>query len=185
MTETPTSEGVADMLSRVELKDHRVGLQLYPDKDHSKLIAAIASRGAVVEPVLPYVYDAQAADANIVSAIDEMNQGRVDAIALTSSGQVRRLIDVAKEHGLDEQLRTGLARAPKCVGWSCCLRRVEGEWPAHGYLSCQRCLLHEATDQRDGIGAQQIAPTHGARLDVNVPQRLSFTIELISYVAPE
>jgi uroporphyrinogen-III synthase len=112
VTETPTSEGVAEMLSRVELKDHRVGLQLYPDKDHSRLVTAITSRGATVEPVLPYIYDAQAADANIVSAIEEMNQGRVDAIALTSSGQVRRLIDVAKAHGLGEQLRAGLAKTP-------------------------------------------------------------------------
>lgn len=112
VTETPTSEGVTDMLSRHELKDHRIGLQLYPDKDHSKLVTAITSRGATVEPVLPYVYDAEAADANIASAIDEMVQGRVDAIALTSSGQVRRLIDVAKAHGLDEQLRAGLAKTP-------------------------------------------------------------------------
>lgn len=112
VTETPTSEGVAEMLSRVDLKDHRVGLQLYPDKDHSELVGAITSRGAIVQPVLPYVYDAQAADANIVSAIDEMVQGRVDAIALTSSGQVRRLIDVAKAHGLEEKLHTGLAKTP-------------------------------------------------------------------------
>ncbi|WP_424631479.1 uroporphyrinogen-III synthase [Bradyrhizobium sp. SYSU BS000235] len=112
VTETPTSEGMADMLSRHALKDHRIGLQLYPDKDHHKLIAAITSRGATVEPVLPYIYDAEAADANIVSAIEEMVHERVDAIALTSSGQVRRLIDVAKAHGLDEQLRAGLAKTP-------------------------------------------------------------------------
>ena len=36
--------------------------------------------------MLPYVYDAQAADANIVTAIDEMAQGRIDAIALTNLG---------------------------------------------------------------------------------------------------
>jgi uroporphyrinogen-III synthase len=112
ITETPTSEGIAEMLSRVDLKDHRVGLQLYPDKDHGKLIAAIASLGANVETVLPYVYNAEAAEANVVSAIDEMANGRVDAIALTSSGQVRRLIDVAKAHGREEQLRAGLANTP-------------------------------------------------------------------------
>src|SRR5579863_5112878 len=33
-TEKPTSEGVMEMLSRADLKDHRVGVQLYPDKDH-------------------------------------------------------------------------------------------------------------------------------------------------------
>src|SRR6266567_95901 len=103
-TEKPTSEGIAEMLSRVDLRGHRVGLQLYPDRDHSVLVSAIAAQGAEVEPVLPYVYDAQAADANIVTAIDEMAHGRVDAIALTSSGQVRRLIEVAKAHGCEVQL---------------------------------------------------------------------------------
>ena len=37
-TEKPTSEGIAEMLARVDLGGHRVGLQLYPDKDHSALI---------------------------------------------------------------------------------------------------------------------------------------------------
>src|SRR5205823_4865706 len=35
-TEKPTSEGVAEMLARVDVRDHRVGLQLYPDKDRSE-----------------------------------------------------------------------------------------------------------------------------------------------------
>ena len=111
-TEKPTSEGIAEMLSRVDLKGHRVGLQLYPDRDHGALISAISVQGAEVEPVLPYVYDAQAADANIVTAIDEMAQGRIDAIALTSSGQVRRLIEVARAHGSEARLREGLKRTP-------------------------------------------------------------------------
>jgi uroporphyrinogen-III synthase len=111
-TQKPTSEGIAEMLSRVDLRGHRVGLQLYPDKDHSVLIGAITAQGAEVEPVLPYVYDAQAAETNIITAIDEMAQGRIDAIALTSSGQVRRLIEVAQAHGYEARLREGLARTP-------------------------------------------------------------------------
>ena len=111
-TETPTSEGVAAMLAKEDLKGHRVGLQLYPDKDHTKLIGAITSCGASVETVLPYIYDAQAADKNIVEAIGEMSKGRVDAIALTSSGQVRRLVEVARAHGCEEELRAGLAQTP-------------------------------------------------------------------------
>jgi uroporphyrinogen-III synthase len=111
-TKKPTSEGIAEMLSQVDLKGHRVGLQLYPDKDHSVLVDAITALGAKVDTVLPYTYDAEAADTNIVTAIDEMAQGRVDAIALTSSGQVRRLVDVARAHGLDGLLREGLARTP-------------------------------------------------------------------------
>src|SRR6266700_438563 len=103
-TEKPTSEGIAEMLSGVDLRGHRVGLQLYPDKDHSVLIGAITAQGAEVDPVLPYAYDAQAADANIVTAID--------AIALTNLGQVRRLVEVARAHGCEDRLREGLARTP-------------------------------------------------------------------------
>ena len=111
-TEKPTSEGIAEMLARVDLRGHRVGLQLYPDRDHGALIGAITAQGAEVDTVAPYVYDAQAADANIVSAIDEMAQGRVDAIALTSSGQVRRLIEVAQAHNCEDRLRDGLKHTP-------------------------------------------------------------------------
>src|SRR5260221_6107702 len=111
-TEKPTSEGIAEMLSGVDLRGHRVGLQLYPDKDHSTLIGAISAQGAEIDTVAPYVYDAQAADANIVTAIEEMAQRRIDAIALTNLGQVRRLFEVAKARHREAQLRDGLARTP-------------------------------------------------------------------------
>lgn len=111
-TEKPTSEGVAEMLSRLDLGGRRVGLQLYPDKDHGALIGAIEAQGAEPDWVLPYVYDTRAADANIVTAIEEMARGRVDAIALTNLGQIRRLIDTAKQHGWEDRLREGLAQTP-------------------------------------------------------------------------
>jgi uroporphyrinogen-III synthase len=127
-TEKPTSEGIAEMLALLDLGRHRVGLQLYPDKDHSKLIGAITAQGAEVDPVLPYVYDAQAAETNIITAVEEMAQGRLDAIALTSSGQVRRLIEVAKAHDCEARLREGLARTPiAAVG-----PVVSDELTAHG-----------------------------------------------------
>jgi uroporphyrinogen-III synthase len=107
-TEKPTSEGIAEMLSRVDLRGHRVGLQLYPDKDHSALIGAITAQGGNVDTVLPYVYDAKAAEANIVTAIDEMAEGRIDAIALTNLGQVRRLVETARAKGCEARLRQGL-----------------------------------------------------------------------------
>jgi len=111
-TEKPTSEGVAEMLSHVDLEGHRLGLQLYPDKDHGALIGAITAQGAEVDTVLPYAYDAKAADANIVTAIEEMAEGKIDAIALTNLGQVRRLIEVARARGAEARLREGLARTP-------------------------------------------------------------------------
>jgi uroporphyrinogen-III synthase len=137
-TEKPTSEGIAEMLSRVDLAGHRVGLQLYPDKDHSALIGAITAQGAEVDIVLPYVYDAQAADANIVTAIDEMAQGRIDAIALTNLGQVRRLVEVARANQCEARLREGLARTPiASVG-----PVVSDELKSHGL----RTDIHPAND---------------------------------------
>jgi uroporphyrinogen-III synthase len=127
-TEKPTSEGVAEMLSRIELKGHRVALQLYPDKDHSALIGAIKAQGAEVETVLPYVYDPKAADGKIVAAIEEMARGEIDAIALTNLGQVRRLIEAARAHQCEDTLREALARtATASVGPA-----VSGELQAHG-----------------------------------------------------
>jgi uroporphyrinogen-III synthase len=111
-TEKPTSEGIVEMLARLDLRGHRIGLQLYPDKDHGALIGAITAQGAEIDAVTPYVYDAKAADANIVTAIDEMAKGHVDAIALTNLGQIRRLIEVARTHGDEARLREGLAKTP-------------------------------------------------------------------------
>src|SRR3954463_1713337 len=56
-TEKPTTEGVIEMLGKLDLKGHRLGLQLYPDKDHNALTGALSAQGAEVDTVLPYVYD--------------------------------------------------------------------------------------------------------------------------------
>ncbi|QOZ70603.1 uroporphyrinogen-III synthase [Bradyrhizobium arachidis] len=127
-TEKPTSEGVIEMLGKLDLKGHRLGLQLYPDKDHSTLTGALAAQGAEVDTVLPYVYDSKAADANIVAAIDDMAEGRIDCIALTNLGQVRRLIEAAKAHGSEAKLRIGFERTLiASVGPA-----VSGELAGHG-----------------------------------------------------
>ena len=127
-TEKPTTEGVIEMLGKLDLKGHRLGLQLYPDKDHSALTGALSAQGAEVDTVLPYVYDPKAADANIVAAIDDMAEGRIDSIALTNLGQVRRLIEAAKAHGSEAKLHAGLERTLiASVGPA-----VSGELAAHG-----------------------------------------------------
>src|ERR1700761_1861901 len=147
-TEKPTSEGVIEMLSRLDLGDHRVGLQLYPDKDHSTLIGAFTSAGASVESVTPYIYDTQAADAHIVTAIEEMAAGRIDAIALTNLGQIRRLIEVARSKDVEPCLREGLKKTSiAAIGPA-----VVGELVAHG-LSADICPPEGAYFMRPLIAA--------------------------------
>jgi len=102
--------------------------------------------------VLPYVYDAQAAETNILSAIDELAQGRVDAIALTSSGQVRRLIDAAEAHGRSQELRRALASTPiASVG-----PVVSDELRVHG-LHTDIYPAHDAFFMKPLISAMSIA----------------------------
>ncbi len=110
VTEKPTSEGITETLAKLDLRGHRVGIQLYPEQDHAKLLGAIKAMGAEIDTVLPYVYDAKAAEPNIVAAIDEMAAGRIDAIALTSRGQARRLLETAKSRGLEPSLKEALQR---------------------------------------------------------------------------
>jgi uroporphyrinogen-III synthase len=151
-TEKPTTEGVIEMLGKLDLKGRRLGLQLYPDKDHSTLTGALAAQGAQIDTVLPYVYDSKAADANIVAAIDEMAGGRIDCIALTNLGQVRRLIDAAKTHGSEARLRTGFERTLiASVGPA-----VSGELAAHG-LRTDVAPADEAYFMRPLISAMAVA----------------------------
>ena len=151
-TEKPTSEGVIEMLARVDLKGHRVGVQLYPDKDHGVLLGAIAGRGAKAESITPYVYDAQAADANIVTAIEEMAAARIDAIALTNLGQIRRLIEVARQRGCEDTLRDGLKNTPiAAVGPA-----VSDELASHG-LRADIYPANEAYFMKPLISAMAVA----------------------------
>ena len=47
--------------------------------------------------MLCYLYGSEAEDQRVIALIDEMAAGRVDLIAFTSSPQVKRLRQVAKE----------------------------------------------------------------------------------------
>ena len=99
----------------------------------------------------------KAADTNIVTAIEEMAQGRIDAIALTSSGQVRRLFEVAQAHGCEARLREGLAKTPiASVG-----PVVSDELASHGLRAdispAEGRVFHEAADFGDGGGVGEEA----------------------------
>jgi uroporphyrinogen-III synthase len=151
-TEKPTSEGVIDMLSRLDLKGRRVGMQLYPDKDHAALLDAIAAQGATAVPVTPYVYDARAADSHIVTAIEEMATGHIDAIALTNLGQIRRLFDVARTKGFETRLREGLKKTSiASVGPA-----VSDELKSHG-MHADICPADDAFFMRPLISAMAVA----------------------------
>ncbi|HVJ54327.1 MAG TPA: uroporphyrinogen-III synthase [Aliidongia sp.] len=106
----PTTDGIIAALSAETLAGRRIGVQLYPDSAHDKLLNFLTDGGAEPDPVLPYAY-ASAADAErVIATIDAMASDQVDVIAFTSSPQVRRLFDVARESGREAALASALAR---------------------------------------------------------------------------
>jgi uroporphyrinogen-III synthase len=106
----PTSDGVIATLAPLDLRGHRIGVQLYPDGVHDALLGFLAAAGAIADAVLPYVYVSAADDRQVIAIIDEMAEGKVDAIAFTSSPQVRRLSKVAAAWRYEARLGEALAR---------------------------------------------------------------------------
>ena len=93
----PTTAGVIASLQSLDLRRRRVGVQLYGIDPNRPLNDFLEGNGALVSTVAPYVY-ADAADEQAVRhLVGQLSDGRVDAIAFTSSAQIERLIGVASE----------------------------------------------------------------------------------------
>jgi uroporphyrinogen-III synthase len=105
----PTTDGVIAALRKESLRGQVVGVQLY-NEANSPLTQFLEQAGATVQTVLPYIY-APAADSNrVADLIDRMAEGRIDVLVFTSSPQVDRLYEVAKERGLESKLAGATAR---------------------------------------------------------------------------
>ena len=109
--ERPTTDGVIASLSGLDLRQRRVGVQLYGSEPNRPLVDFLENAGASVSVVAPYVY-ADAADERAVrDLIAQLREGAVDAIAFTSSAQIERLIAVASEDGARSALAGTLVAA--------------------------------------------------------------------------
>jgi uroporphyrinogen-III synthase len=109
--EQPTTAGVIASLRALELRRRRVGVQLYGTDPSRPLVHFLEGAGAVVSTVAPYVYAGAADEKAVHSLLDELREGRVDAIAFTSSAQIERLIAVASEEGARSALASTLVAA--------------------------------------------------------------------------
>jgi uroporphyrinogen-III synthase len=108
--EAPTTEGVIATLSKENLSKRRVGVQLYGDDPAERLATFLRDAGAEASFVAPYIYAPKSDSQRVLELIDGLAEGRFDAIALTSSPQVDRLFEVAKESGMESTLHAGLQK---------------------------------------------------------------------------
>jgi len=107
----PTTHGLIETISAIELTGKRVAVQLYNAEQDPELADYLRGRGVEPDCVAPYVYASAAEDEQVAALIGELAAGRVDAIAFTSKAQVQRLVKLARERGVEGALRAGLERA--------------------------------------------------------------------------
>ena len=109
--EPPTTAGVIAGLGSLDLRARRVGVQLYGTEPNRPLMDFLEGAGAMVASVAPYVYADAADDQAVLSLVEQLRAGAVDAIAFTSSAQVERLISLASEDGVRSALANTLVAA--------------------------------------------------------------------------
>jgi uroporphyrinogen-III synthase len=106
----PTSAGLVATLSTLDLSGRRIGVQLYAGDVDPAVMTYLGASGATVFPVTPYRYASDSETDAVADAIKQLADGAIDVIAFTSKPQVSRLVEVAKERGLEAALTQGLKR---------------------------------------------------------------------------
>ncbi|MGH8252452.1 MAG: uroporphyrinogen-III synthase [Steroidobacteraceae bacterium] len=94
--ELPMTAGIIATLSRLDLRGHVVGVQLYGTEPNQPLQDMLLAAGAEPRCVAPYVYADATDDAAVRGLLAQLRGGTVDAIAFTSKAQVARLFAVAQ-----------------------------------------------------------------------------------------
>jgi uroporphyrinogen-III synthase len=107
----PTTAGVIDALRSLNLRSHRVGVQLYGTEPNLPLMEYLAGVGAAVFPVAPYEYADAADDQAVHELIAALQAVQIDAIAFTSKAQVVRLFSVAGDAAAKAALSRTLVAA--------------------------------------------------------------------------
>jgi len=109
IADSPTTEGILETLSRQEMKDKSVLVQLY-GQENAKLCSTLESWGASVTAISLYRYTYASDDDAIAKLFAEIREGRVDAICFTSAPQIRFLMAAAAEQGVEDEIRSRLSR---------------------------------------------------------------------------
>ncbi len=111
LASAPTTDGVIETLQEIVLEGKRIAVQLYGEDPNDKLINYLQSRSpALISTVAPYVYASDVDREKVSQLIQQIINDELDVIAFTSQPQVRRLISVAKEDGLESATIQGLNR---------------------------------------------------------------------------
>ena len=107
----PTSQGVIETLRPTDLRQRRIGVQLYGTDPNEHLVGFLNDAGAIVKVVAPYAHAPASDKGKVKELIAELAAGKVDVVAFTTASQIDRLWQVGVEAGLESDLQAGLARS--------------------------------------------------------------------------
>jgi uroporphyrinogen-III synthase len=93
----PTTDGIIEALTKHDLHERRIAVQLYGVDPNKKLVDWLEHSGARVSTVAPYIYADSSKDEAVHSLAGAMLEQKIDAIAFTSMQQVQRYFDVLGE----------------------------------------------------------------------------------------
>ena len=106
----PTTDGVIATLLKEPLNGLTVGVTLYGEVQRAARKVSPGRRGRV-RTVMPYVYAPATDNDRVADLIHQLAAGRIRVAVFTSSPQVDRLYDVARERGLEKELQAGWSRS--------------------------------------------------------------------------
>ena len=107
--QTPTTEGVIASLRTLNLQGLTIGVQLY-NESNPPLEQYLRDAGATPITMQPYIYAPASDTERVGQLMQQMADGKVDAIVFTSSPQIDRLFEVAEERQALDLLKQGLAK---------------------------------------------------------------------------
>jgi uroporphyrinogen-III synthase len=102
-----TSEYLVEAMQGLDLQDKAVAVQRYGGPN-SFLFQSLRKRGARVREVTLYTWGLPEDQTPVLRLIDDLDQGKIDAIAFTSQPQVPNLLTIASHAGKEESLRESL-----------------------------------------------------------------------------
>ena len=103
-----TTEGLLKSLQSLELGGSRFGVQIYGETPPPDLIDFFQANSARYELCAPYCYTEVADDKAVLSLVDDIIEHKIDAIAFTSSPQIRRIFAVAEANQKTKLLSAAL-----------------------------------------------------------------------------
>lgn len=102
-----TSEDLVHAIKHIDLQGKEVAVQHYGGPN-TFLVRSLKERGAQVREVTLYHWGIPQDEAPVYRLVDDLAQGRIDAIAFTSQPQVDNLLTIASRVGKEELLRHSL-----------------------------------------------------------------------------